>query len=222
MPAGSRPLFHYPVTPHSRRHQPPELKPYQRYKAYLRDEFIFTCVYCLSRETWYDSHRNLGVDHFDAKSTHPEEETSYANLLYACNYCNGLKHDKFMNEVGHPEKTPYGLHLEIMPNGRVHAKTDPKTGEPSRIGTAILHLIDLNDDYLVEFREKHLLLHDELTAMLGDPEHQARAARLMKLFFGFPRDVRGEEVPDAERLNLTDKEGANEPYCSRKDLADWF
>ena len=44
--------FTYPRRPHVRRHGPRGYRDYRAYKAWLRDEFAFQCVYCLWRERW--------------------------------------------------------------------------------------------------------------------------------------------------------------------------
>lgn len=45
--------FAYTSTPHQRRHGPSGYDSYEAYKPWLRDEFVFRCVYCLEREMWY-------------------------------------------------------------------------------------------------------------------------------------------------------------------------
>lgn len=83
--------FEYPSQPHVRRHSPPVFKDYRNYKPYLRDEFVFRCVYCLARELWRWNEQSLGVEHWQVKSLHPEERNNYSNLLYLCNDCNNMR-----------------------------------------------------------------------------------------------------------------------------------
>src|SRR4051812_47962992 len=74
------------------RHSPQGYRQYNKYKPWLRDEFLFRCVYCLYRESWTDfGHAVFGVDHAKAKTFYPSEECEYENLLYACNRCNSAK-----------------------------------------------------------------------------------------------------------------------------------
>jgi hypothetical protein len=82
MAAGELHPFEYPQRKHSRRHTPPAFTDYRRFKDYLRDEFVFTCVYCLSRETWNLSASFFGVEHYNPKSIYTGEEVTYTNLLY--------------------------------------------------------------------------------------------------------------------------------------------
>ena len=44
--------FTYPVTPHVRRHGPSGYANHAEFRQWLRDEFAFSCVYCLLREVW--------------------------------------------------------------------------------------------------------------------------------------------------------------------------
>ena len=48
--------FVYPEVPHSRRHGPKGYADCYQYHPWLRDEFSFRCVYCLSRERWGKGH----------------------------------------------------------------------------------------------------------------------------------------------------------------------
>src|ERR1039457_1418351 len=55
--------FEYPTKPHARRHGPAGYSDYGSYRDWLRDEFVFRCVYCLHREQWY----NRGATFNEAK-----------------------------------------------------------------------------------------------------------------------------------------------------------
>jgi hypothetical protein len=45
---------------------------YTSFKPWLRDEFIFRCVYCLTRERWCPAgHEDFSVEHFIAQATDP-------------------------------------------------------------------------------------------------------------------------------------------------------
>ena len=64
-------FYDYPSIEHERIHGPGGYSNYFSFKEWLRDEFGFRCVYCLTRERWYDWGEALfGVDHILAKSTH--------------------------------------------------------------------------------------------------------------------------------------------------------
>ena len=52
------------------------------YYAY-KIEFLFRCVYCLSRERWNPEGQDaFSVDHERPQSTHPEQTGDYDNLVY--------------------------------------------------------------------------------------------------------------------------------------------
>ena len=85
-----------PPGPHARRHGPSGYVDYGSYKAWLRDEFQFRCVFCLSREKrdkqgW----RNFRIDHIVPQSLDPTKITLYDNLLYVCSSCNEFKASAF-------------------------------------------------------------------------------------------------------------------------------
>jgi hypothetical protein len=83
--------YEYPGEPHRRKHGPEGFSNYARYRPWLRDEFAFRCVFCLTRERWVDLRRPLQIDHFEPKALRPERENDYENLLLLCAACNSLK-----------------------------------------------------------------------------------------------------------------------------------
>lgn len=198
--------FVYPGKPHRRRHRPPSLPDHSDYKPYLRDEFVFRCVYCLMREKWLLMHRNLGVEHWWAKSTHPELRTKYSNLLYVCNYCNNQRGTKRLKESWRPERNPWGKHLRIEEDGTVNGI--------SRTGVAMMKVFFfLNDEELLLPRKEYMDKYRRLCSLLQFPDAgvQADACELYKQAFGFPANI-----PD-----LSTAEGARNPYCSRV-RPDWY
>lgn len=80
--------FVYSEAPHVRRHGPAGYSDYERYRPWLRDEFLFRCVYCLRRERWGPLRGAYHIDHFRPQAIDPHQSTSYNNLLYACASCN--------------------------------------------------------------------------------------------------------------------------------------
>jgi len=48
--AAATAVFHHPSAPAPRRHGPRGYLDYTSFKAWLRDEFTFRCVYCLTSE----------------------------------------------------------------------------------------------------------------------------------------------------------------------------
>ena len=75
--------FVYPDSPHMRRHGPAGYAHYESYRPWLRDEFIFRCVYCLRREQWGVLRGAYHLDHFRAQIHQPQAALDYDNLLYA-------------------------------------------------------------------------------------------------------------------------------------------
>ncbi|MCU0490095.1 MAG: HNH endonuclease [Chloroflexaceae bacterium] len=81
-----------------RRPNPPRHSSYQRYKAYLREDFAYTCVYCGIHENEAGGPRYFSVEHYRPKSRFPALTTSYPNLLYACGVCNSYKGDDWPSD----------------------------------------------------------------------------------------------------------------------------
>jgi len=83
--------FEYPAEPHIRRHGPGGYRQYESYRDWVRDEFMFRCVYCLHREQWYDRGATFNIEHFIPVAADPRGKLEYSNLLYACATCNNAK-----------------------------------------------------------------------------------------------------------------------------------
>lgn len=82
--------FSYPGKPHDRQHGP-RYASTERYRRWLRDEFVFRCVYCLMREQWVRVRRSFDLEHFIPQALDPAAALDYDNLLYACGSCNSAK-----------------------------------------------------------------------------------------------------------------------------------
>ena len=147
---------------------------YKSYKPWLRDEFLFRCVYCLVRERWcHNGHENFGVDHLKPKSVAPELACQYPNLLYVCNSCNCRKGDAW--PIPDPIRSPYGLHIETCGNGSVKPLTDD--------GKYLIRLLQLNRDELVNYRLRVCKLIQKLdeqlrASWLGIPDDAPNLAAL--------------------------------------------
>ena len=78
-----------------RREQPPALKDYHEYKPYLRRDFLNRCAYCLLHEgdEAAGGFHSFTIDHFKPRKRFPLLKTTYANLYYACRWCNRAKWD---------------------------------------------------------------------------------------------------------------------------------
>jgi hypothetical protein len=201
MPAGDRHPFAYPTSAHKRRHRPPQFSRYQQYKPWLRDEFVFTCVYCLSRETWSRNSNFYGVEHFKAKSSFKAGIVDYDNLLYACNECNRIKGAKTLPADLHPEMAGWGNDLQIQDDGSI-------VGLNKR-GVAIIKWFELDSAELTLWRFKHLDLYKE--AMKRARTQHVAQTRL-KHYFGFPQDM----------PHFSANSGAMRPYSARAELPEWY
>lgn len=113
--------FEYPTKPHIRRHGPAGYADYESYRDWLRDEFMFRCVYCLHREQWYDRGATFHIEHFCPIAIDPSRRLEYENLLYACATCNTAK----SNILGVPDpcSVAFADCVRINEDGRVEALT---------------------------------------------------------------------------------------------------
>ena len=162
--------FVYPQAPHSRRHAPKGYAHYYQYRPWLRDEFSFRCVYCLTRERWGKGHYDFHVDHLISQAKDPSRILDYHNLLYACSTCNSLKRDA--EGVSDPCQAAYGDSLTVGDDGRIHARDDR--------GKILIKILRLDNDENTEFR--HLMLEIIRLAKLRDKKLYAR-------LMGFPDDM---------------------------------
>ena len=176
--------FEYPALPHQRRHGPSGYKDYGSYRDWLRDEFMFRCVYCLHREQWYSRSGTFHIDHFVPVSTDPEGTLRYANLTYACTTCNEAKADI----LGLPDPCTVSFRecIEIEADGRVVAKNEG--------GQRLRDVLRLNSSVNVEYRSRMIRI---LEALLRSGEID-----LYQELMGFPSelpDLRLKRVPKNDR-----------------------
>ena len=64
--------YRYPEKRHRRRHGPEGYEDLQSFRPWLRDEFLFRCVYCLQREQWPNIVGAFHIEHFRAVAIAPE------------------------------------------------------------------------------------------------------------------------------------------------------
>ena len=88
--------FDYPTMPYVRRHGPSGYQRAEGYRPWLRDEFAFRCVYCLTREVWGPFRGQFAIDHFLPVALRPDLALEYDNLLYSCTACNAVKNDRIV------------------------------------------------------------------------------------------------------------------------------
>jgi len=185
----TRGVFDYPLSS-ARRHGPRGYADCASYKPWLRDEFLFRCVYCLSRERWKPEGQDaFSVDHVRPQATHPDEAGDYDNLVYACCSCNSSRRE--LPLPLDPVRDALAEHLRIAATGIAEPLTDA--------GRRLVELCHLNRPVLVEFRREFLQLLDLLNSV-NDP----RAVGALRSLLGFPQDL-----PDL--ANLRPPGGNNRP-----------
>ena len=168
-------VFVYPVERHLRRHGPLGYIDYQSFKPWLRDEFRFSCCYCLWRETWCaDGDGSFGIDHVRPRVKHPERSGEYNNLVYACCRCNTVKQDQELPVD--PCKEGWGKHLLSDPDGTVCGLTSQ--------GQRTIEICRLNRPRMVEACRRMLRLLAEL-AVRGT----GVARSLLREYLGFPANL---------------------------------
>ena len=111
--------FEYPLGIHLRRHGPAGYDDYESYRQWLRDEFLFRCVYCLHREQWYGRGPTFHIEHSVPVAQCEAAECEYSNLLYACATCNESK--KAILNVPDPCAVAFQQCLQIRNDGHVEA-----------------------------------------------------------------------------------------------------
>lgn len=153
--------FAYPAAPHVRKHGPDGYSKYDSYRPWLRDEFSFQCVYCLSREQWGTIGGIWDIDHFVPQNRDETLSFAYRNLLYACRTCNVIKSNKIMPD---PCLVAYGACLAVHPDGAVTPLNDN--------GKLIIEILRLNSEERTKFRFlilatlRSLEKHDRATFVL--------------------------------------------------------
>jgi hypothetical protein len=178
--------FRYPGQPYVRRHGPHGYSDYESYRDWLRDEFLFRCVYCLHREQWHRRSAMFHIDHFIPVAADESKQCEYENLLYACASCNEYK--KAITGIPNPCDSPYGELLRIRSDGVV---------EPlNEIGVKLERALRLNSPDILGYRSRMIrILH---SLKVTDIE-------LYNELMGFPIDL-----PDLrkKRVSNTKPEGA--------------
>jgi hypothetical protein len=171
----SRP-FQYPSKAHRRVHGPRGHASYQAYKPWLRDEFEFRCVYCLTRERWRDDGQySFTIDHVKPKSRYVDLTADYDNLVYCCARCNTLKSTK----LGLPDPCNSTLAKHLKQGSGYFIASTP-------LGKRLIEYLRLNSPERVSNRLQYMLFF----------ENRARLPhKLLGLAFGYPADL-----PDLARL----------------------
>jgi hypothetical protein len=167
--------FRYPDGPHQRLHGPHGYASYESYRPWLRDEFAFRCVYCLTREAWGPFTGMYALDHFVAAALRPGRRNRYDNLLYSCVSCNLIKGSR---------RTPDPTAVLLAPG--VHVTADGTLHADSPEAARLIDLVGLNRPRLREFRG--LWIRIVQLAAVAEPD-------LYRRLLSFPDDL-----PDLQRL----------------------
>ena len=185
--------FKYPEPRKSRRHGP-RYESCNSYRPWLRDEFMFRCVYCLKRETWGQVTGEFELDHFQPQKYNPEKKLDYKNLVYACQRCNSVKSSE---RIPDPFKLLNSERLFCDEDGNL--KTDD-----SRVEKIIFYL-DLNSPNMIKWRWQWIELV-ELT--------KRRKKKLFKSLMDLPDDL-----PDLSRPTPSSnsrKKGIKESWFAKR------
>ena len=129
---------------------PPD-RPYKEYRPYLRHDFFLSCAYCSMTEAEAQAIR-FTIDHYEPKSSHPELENDYANLMYCCDECNMRKGDR----CPPPSARADGLRF-FRPDSDYWSDHFKRQGVrlegSSKVGEFSIEAIDLNRGTLRKLRD---------------------------------------------------------------------
>jgi hypothetical protein len=168
--------FLYPSEPHARKHGPAGYTDYSNYKPWLRDDFTFRCVYCLSPETWYPSGAaGFSIDHIQPQVLRPDLVTAYSNLVYSCIRCNSIKRE--VSSLPDPTKTALGELLSVDESGTIKGNT--------KDGLMMIDILHLNGNAATTARLQRLLVLKAKRKLPEDPDID----RIYRLTFGYPADI---------------------------------
>ncbi|HWG41718.1 MAG TPA: HNH endonuclease [Gemmataceae bacterium] len=157
--------FEYPIEPHIRQHGPGGYQDYESYRDWVRDEFMFRCVYCLHREQWYGRGATFNIEHFVPVAGDPHGRLEYANLLYACATCNNAKCN--ILGVPNPCSVAFADCVRIRDDGQVEALNDA--------GESLVKKLRLNSEKNVQHRSRWMRILAALQAHQPDLYRESMA-----------------------------------------------
>jgi HNH endonuclease len=111
---------------------PPDYTNDQKYRPFLRRDFLARCAYCERTEEYMGGEEAFEVEHFRPRSKFPDLICVYSNLYYVCRKCNGHKWETWPSDdliargvcFADPcEKDPYVHHLREREDGRLDGIT---------------------------------------------------------------------------------------------------
>lgn len=168
-------IFDYPSPQAERLHGPAGYATPESFRPWLRDEFLFRCVFCLKRETWGQVTGEFEIDHFEPQAVVPERRVDYENLVYSCRRCNAVKGAQ---EIEDPWKWLHSDKLQVQQDGTVHS-------DLPEVQRLILQM-DLNSPRLIQWR----LMYQRIVELAATHDR-----RLSDRLTGFPDDL-----PDLSQL----------------------
>jgi HNH endonuclease len=164
--------FVYPEAPLVRRHAPQGYADYPSFRPWIRDDFIFRCVYCLQRERWVPG--GFHLDHFSPVISRPDLATVYENLVYCCSSCNLRKRDAV---VADPSQMLLSSSMTVLSDGTLLGST------PEAV--AMIEQLGLNSIHYISYRLVWIRI---VKALANQPE-------ALQNVLGYPDDL-----PDLSRL----------------------
>ncbi|MCA9206278.1 MAG: HNH endonuclease [Planctomycetales bacterium] len=162
-------MFDYPAPRAERIHGPAGYISCESFRPWLRDEFMFRCIYCLKRESWGQATGEFELDHFQPQSIVPQRSLDYLNLVYACRRCNSVKLEQLVDD---PCVVLSSDSVVVLPDGRI------RSNQPA--ARKLIQQLDLNSPKLKRWRVMWLRIF-ELAAKWD--------AKLYEQLVGFPDDL---------------------------------
>lgn len=177
----------YPAAPLKREHSPDEGRPFEDARPCLREDFFFTCVYCLSTESEVGPSSAYGgyeVEHFRPKglARFRALRNAYRNLLWACDACNRAKGSQWPSEAEDkrgfrfvdPTREALGNYLELR-GERVIA-----VGPNQAAGEYMIDAIRLNSPVHVLRRQRRAELLIKAATLEASVELMAAEAETLR------------------------------------------
>ena len=191
--------FEYPTNPHVRRHAPDGYRGYESYRDWLRDEFMFRCVYCLHRERWYGRATTFNIDHLCPVVANDCRALEYTNLVYACATCNNAKRE--IVGIPDPCSMAFADCVRVGEDGQIESL--------NVAGESLIKKLRLNNQETIGYRLRWMRVLRELMVTNTDLYHE---------FMAFPDDL-----PDlrTKRVPLNPKpEGVGNCYFALRERGE--
>src|ERR1051326_71437 len=163
----------------------PLFRNYQKYRPFLRTDFVSHCAYCTGHETEVGGEDHFDIDHFKPKPKFPKLINVYTNLYYSCKGCNknGAKGEHWPSSA--LQKAGYRFFDPCGENAYVKHMRETRAGslkQRTRVGEfSIIHL-RLNRKGLRHLRKSRAnmrrLLQRELKRLLSELERVKAAGRI--------------------------------------------